>query len=55
MPISMLGEVVNTASLAAKSLYNKLARERLDGNVKVIATDNQSGYGYLLKNNFLIQ
>ena len=55
MPISMLGEVVNTASLAAKSLYNKLARERLDENVKVIATDNQNGYGYLLKNNFLIQ
>lgn len=55
MPISMLGEVVNTASMAAKNLYAKLARERQDGKVKVVSTDDECGYGYLLKSHFLIQ
>lgn len=57
MPISMLGEVVTTASMAAKKLHAKLDRERqVVGKVKeVLSSDNDCGYGYLLKNHFLIQ
>ncbi|KAL7439068.1 hypothetical protein ACHAXM_009216 [Skeletonema potamos] len=56
MPISMLGEVVTTASIAAKNLYAKLDRERQVGKVKNVSSDhNNCGYGYLLKNHFLIQ
>mmetsp|Transcript_27487 Transcript_27487/g.43231 ORF Transcript_27487/g.43231 Transcript_27487/m.43231 type:complete len:372 (-) Transcript_27487:35-1150(-) len=51
MPISMVGEVVTTASMAAKNLYAKLDRDRQ----VVSSTDNDCGYGYLLKNHFLIQ
>jgi exosome complex component RRP42 len=57
MPISMLGEVVSTASMAAKNLYAKLDLERQVGKVKDMSSvdDNDCGYGYLLKNHFLIQ
>eukprot|EP00986_Skeletonema_menzelii_P000303 scaffold91_cov143-Skeletonema_menzelii.AAC.10 len=51
MPISMLGEVVTTASMAATKLYTKLDRDRH----VVSSTDNDCGYGYLLRNHFLIQ
>ena len=51
MPISMLGEVVTTASMAAKNLYAKLDVDRQVAS----STDDDCGYGYLLKNHFLIQ
>ena len=57
MPVSMLGEVVTTASMSAKKLYSKLDEDRQLGNVKEVSSsrDDDYGYGNLLKNHFLIQ
>ncbi|KAL7472357.1 hypothetical protein ACHAXS_012722 [Conticribra weissflogii] len=62
MPFAMLGDIVTTAAMASKNLYGLL--DRGDGSIcnmkKVHNSGNNggeeaNGYGYLLKDNFLIQ
>mmetsp|Transcript_31191 Transcript_31191/g.56606 ORF Transcript_31191/g.56606 Transcript_31191/m.56606 type:complete len:391 (+) Transcript_31191:62-1234(+) len=62
MPLAMLGDVVSSAAMACKNLYELLNDEREgDGRMRrknvvaVVEDDDGSGYGYLLKNHFLIQ
>mmetsp|Transcript_7594 Transcript_7594/g.16388 ORF Transcript_7594/g.16388 Transcript_7594/m.16388 type:complete len:388 (-) Transcript_7594:230-1393(-) len=62
MPFAVLGDIVTTAAMASKNLYRLL--DRGDGSAcslnKVQSSSNgsgedASGYGYLLKDHFLIQ
>jgi exosome complex RNA-binding protein Rrp42 (RNase PH superfamily) len=63
MPLAMmLGDIVNSAAMAAKNLYEILLHnegENVTNNMnmrkKTVANDDRSGYGYLLRNHFLIQ
>lgn len=52
MPVNMLSEVVNTAAGAAKNLYGLLDSEKAASEKN---QDDGSGYGYLLKNQLIIQ
>jgi exosome complex RNA-binding protein Rrp42 (RNase PH superfamily) len=54
MPVNMLGDVVKTAAGAAKNLYGLLDRERTVSDCDV-RDENANGYGYLLRNQLLIQ
>ena len=61
MPLAMLGEIVTTAAMASKNLYALLDDEDESTNMKkrsqrsTSGEDDGSGYGYLLRNHFLIQ
>lgn len=57
MPVNMLGDVVNTAAGVAKNLYGLLDKEKVmsDEKSNTIMDDDGSGYGYLLKNQLIIQ
>mmetsp|Transcript_34759 Transcript_34759/g.59033 ORF Transcript_34759/g.59033 Transcript_34759/m.59033 type:complete len:93 (+) Transcript_34759:1-279(+) len=62
MPLAMLGEVVSSAAMACKNLYELLddageggSRTRMKKKNEIVAEEDGSGYGYLLKNHLLIQ
>ena len=69
MPLAMLGDIVTSAAMAAKNLYelvdnngdnNKEGEEVQVGvnglrRKSVVSTEGSDGYGYLLKNHFHIQ
>mmetsp|Transcript_38940 Transcript_38940/g.81460 ORF Transcript_38940/g.81460 Transcript_38940/m.81460 type:complete len:402 (+) Transcript_38940:109-1314(+) len=59
MPLAMLGEVVSSAAMACKNLYGLLDHKEEDGGKRntgvAVVEDDGCGYGYLLKNHFLIQ
>ena len=65
MPLAMLGDIVNSAAMASKNLYELLngdsEREQdkktnmKKKNVGTVDGDDGCGYGYLLKNHFHIQ
>ncbi|KAL7547246.1 hypothetical protein ACHAWF_016507 [Thalassiosira exigua] len=56
LPLSMLGDVVASAAKAAGNLYALLdSGGRVESGEVEGSTDDGCGYGYLLKNHFLIQ
>lgn len=60
MPLAMLGDVVTSAAMASKSLYELLDGDEKEGEIKggrikKNVVNDGSGYGYLLKDHFLIQ
>ena len=57
MPLTMLGDIVSSAAMACKNLYELLSHDgrRNKKNAATAVEDDGSSYGYLLKNHFLIQ
>lgn len=56
MPLSMLGDIVTSAAIASKNLYALLdGNDGKAGPTSVAGDDGGCGYGYLLKDSFLIQ
>jgi len=63
MPLAMLGDVVASAAMASKNLYSLLNdagernvnRTKANNIVPTVGNDDGNGYGYLLKDHFLIQ
>eukprot|EP00584_Thalassiosira_punctigera_P000087 CAMPEP_0172534350 /NCGR_PEP_ID=MMETSP1067-20121228/6748_1 /TAXON_ID=265564 ORGANISM="Thalassiosira punctigera, Strain Tpunct2005C2" /NCGR_SAMPLE_ID=MMETSP1067 /ASSEMBLY_ACC=CAM_ASM_000444 /LENGTH=383 /DNA_ID=CAMNT_0013319129 /DNA_START=15 /DNA_END=1166 /DNA_ORIENTATION=+ len=58
MPLAMLGDIVNSAAKACENLYRLLDRDGEGSDVgrrNEVSEDDGCGYGYLLKDRFLIQ